>query len=148
MGIEELATRYAEAMEAREAYVASLPAWVRLWLGWMSAVLPTCVLFVSWRAEARWTLLALLLSLAAANAIGMLFGWSRLWSLAHVLFWTPLVIYLARRWPVLSFRPRIRGRTRELTPLFRIWAALTLGTMGISLLFDFVDLVRFALTGH
>jgi len=147
VGLEELAARYAEAMEARETYVASLPAWVRLWMGWMSAVLPTCLLFAPWKAEARWTLLALVLSLAAANAIGLLFGWSRLWSLAHVLFWTPLVIYLARRWPKLSFRPRIGGHPRELTPLFRLWAVLTLGTMGISLVFDSVDLLRFALTG-
>ena len=113
----------------------------------MGLVLPTCLLFVLWKAEARWTLLAVAVSLFASDLIGVFFGWSRLWGLSHLLFWTPLVVYLVRRWPRLEFQPRLAGRELGLTPLFRSWAVLTVGTMGVSLVFDLWDVLRFAVTG-
>lgn len=129
--------------DSQAAYVATLPDWVRAWMAWMGLVLPTCLLFAPFRAEARWVLAALLASQLATQAIGLGFGWNRLWGLAHVLFWTPAVVLLWRRWSRLSFEPRLGRRTLHLTPLYRLWAGLTLGTMAISLAFDFVDVARY-----
>lgn len=109
----------------------------------MGIVLPTCLLFASFRAEARWVLAALLASQLATQTIGVAFGWNRLWGLAHLVCWTPAVVLLWRRWPGLSFTPRVAGRILRLTPIYRLWAGVTLGTMAVSLAFDFVDVLRY-----
>lgn len=114
-------------------YVAALPTWVRAWMAWMGVVLPSCLVFAPFRAEARWVLAALLASQVATHAIGMAFGWNRLWGLAHLLFWSPALALLLARWRGLSWEPQVRGRTLRLTPVLRTWAALTAGTMAISL---------------
>ena len=136
---------YRQAMEAKAAYVALLPGWVRGWMAWMGVVLPSAFLLAPFRAEARWIVAALLGSQATTIAIGMAFGWSRLWGLAHVLFWTPVVVLLWRRWPSLEWTPLLRGRRWRLTGALRVWLALVLGTMTVSLVFDHADVLRFVL---
>jgi hypothetical protein len=46
----------AESSAARDAYVASLPGWVRLWMTWMSLVLALSIVFAWKKPEARWIL--------------------------------------------------------------------------------------------
>ncbi len=139
---------YRLAMADKAEVVAALPAWVRAWMAWMGIVLPSSLLLAPFRAEARWVLAALVASQIATVAIGMGFGWNRLWGLAHLLFWTPAVALLLARWRNLVWEPRIRGRSLRLTPVLRSWAALTAGTMAISLAFDLYDVARFAVTGR
>lgn len=143
MSEASLLESYRQAMEAKAVYVAALPAWVRAWMAWMGVVLPSAFLLAPFRAEARWIVAALIASQGATVAIGMAFGWSRLWGLAHVLFWTPVVVLLWRRWPSLAWTPRLRGRRWRLTGVLRVWLALVLGTMTVSLVFDHADVLRF-----
>ena len=145
MSETSLLESYRQAMEAKAVYVTALPAWVRGWMAWMGVVLPSAFLLAPFRAEARWIVAALLGSQATTIAIGMAFGWSRLWGLAHVLFWTPVVVLLWRRWPSLVWTPRLRRRRLRLTGALRVWLAVVLGTMSVSLAFDFADVLRFAL---
>ncbi len=56
----------------------------------------------------------------------------RLLGLSHVLVWTPVLIYLGRQWT--SFDRRT---------LFGAWVTVLIVTNGISLAFDYVDVVRY-----
>jgi len=56
----------------------------------------------------------------------------RLLGLSHVIFWTPLVVYLL-------------GRLRDLEPhgWFALWVRALLVTNALSLVIDYVDVVRY-----
>lgn len=51
----------------------------------------------------------------------------------------PALVSLA--WALVHAAPG--GPGAALTPIYRLWAGLTLGTMAISLAFDFVDVARY-----
>ena len=59
-------------------------------------------------------------------------GYNRFLGLAHVVFWTPLSIYLYRRLRNL-FGP----------PLFESWIRVLLASIGLSLVIDYVDVLRY-----
>lgn len=123
----------AEASAAQDAYIAALPAWVQYWMYWMLAVLGLgSLVFSFFRSEARWLLLGFVLSVVAAMGLGMTVGWNKLWGVTHLVFWTPVVIYYIRRWPVVEKRS-----------VFGVWFVLALATMIVSLVFDAKDLVEY-----
>jgi len=127
--MEALAT----AQASQDAYVATLPQWVQYWMTWMTVVLGLGTLVFSFvRAEARWLFLAMIAALASTMALGMTVGWNKLWGLAHIVFWTPVVIYYIRRWPVVEKRS-----------VFGVWFVLALATMIVSLVFDAKDVVEY-----
>jgi hypothetical protein len=125
-----------EALAAKSAYVGALPAWVQLWMHFMQVVFGASLVF-AWRyPEARALLASVTGALVAALVWGGLYGFSRLWGVWHLVFYTPFVVYLARR------RRRIsRGR------VFRAWLAVATATMVISLVFDAVDVARYLAAG-
>jgi len=123
----------AAAMEAQEVYIAGLPGWVQAWMNWMAFAFLSAVWFAFRHKEARWALVVAAATLALSLLVGYLFGWSRLWGAVHIVVWTPFVIYLLRR------RPQLRTRAG-----FAVWANLLLMTMIVSLVFDVLDLARFA----
>ncbi|MEQ9143664.1 MAG: hypothetical protein RLO08_04825 [Parvibaculaceae bacterium] len=124
------------AMAAQDAYVAALPRWVQLWMNWMGIVLFLgSLVFSFFGREARWMLLAMVLSLAATMGLGMTVGWNGLWGLAHIVFWTPVVIYIFRRLPEINK-----------TSVYGIWLLTAQATMVISLVFDVKDVVQYLIS--
>ena len=107
------------------------PWWLVVWVGWMVLINSAGVLFVS-EIEARWVLAAFAASAVTMWILYQFVGYTRLLGLAHVLYWTPLVIYLYRR---LS---NFVG-----PPLFERWLRLLLATNGLSLVIDYVDVARY-----
>ncbi len=122
---------------AREAYLAGLPQWVHAWIGWMTFTFVSSIWFAIPHREARVVLAVSVLTALGADVFGWFFGFSRLWGLVHLVLWIPLIIYLAPRTP----------RLKEERSAYAIWLNALIVTMGISLIFDAIDVVRYLAAG-
>lgn len=121
------------AVASQSAYTAALPQWVTMWMNWMLVVLAIgSLVFSFFRVEARWLFLAFVLSIIATMALGMTIGWNRLWGVTHLIFWTPVAIYMYRRLPAINTNS-----------VYGIWYLLALATMIISLAFDAKDVAQY-----
>ena len=89
-------------------------------------------MFSFFRVEARWLLLSFVVTIIATMALGMTVGWNKLWGVTHLVFWTPVVVYYIKRWPVVEKRS-----------VFGVWFVLALATMIVSLVFDAKDFVEY-----
>jgi ABC-type Mn2+/Zn2+ transport system permease subunit len=117
--------------------IALQPTWVYWWLNWMligAFALPLVLLI--WRPSRRAGIYSLVAGILAAVATGLLYdqlGYVKLLGLPHVLFWTPLALYLFAQlkrtdmpdWPI------------------RIMMII-LATIVISLAFDYVGVIQYA----
>lgn len=122
-----------DLMNAWQADVARQPQWVQHWLDIMVIVLGGFSLVFSFvRVEARWVLAGFLLGAATLLGLYSQIGYSRLLGLAHVIFWTPVLIYLLRR--------RAQWRVKE--TLSGKWIVLAVMILTISLAFDYTDVIR------
>ncbi|MBO6543658.1 MAG: hypothetical protein JJ939_02485 [Alphaproteobacteria bacterium] len=131
----EFMDAWAIAQVEQDAYVAALPQWVQLWMNWMILVLGVgAIVFSIFKVEARWLLLAMLLTVPATMMMGVYVGWNGLWGLTHILLWPPVVIYMARRLSLIEVRS-----------VYGAWYVLALGTMVISLIFDIKDVGQYLL---
>ncbi len=106
---------------------------VQIWVLWMGVINLASVVFRS-RTEARWVLGAFVGALVFMNALFAVNGFNRLLGLAHVVFWTPLVVYLGRR----------VGMIEAVTSYGR-WLRVLLATNAASLIIDYVDVARYVL---
>jgi hypothetical protein len=87
-----------DLMAAWQADVAKQPQWVQYWMDIMVVVLGVFAAPFSFvRVEARWILAGFLAGAGTLMALYSQIGYSRLLGLAHVIFWTPVLIYLVRR---------------------------------------------------
>ena len=113
------------------AEILAQPWWLVTWITWLGFVNAMSLLFLS-EVEARWTLAAFLGSFVSMAILYEINGYNRLLGLAHAVFWTPLVIYLY-------------GRLRNLvgSPLFESWIRVLLASLGVSLVIDYVDVLRY-----
>lgn len=118
--------------------MSTVGAPVELWINWMMIIFFSSLLFVWKNREARWALGAIVLTMPTAMLIFKLWGNVHLFSLAHLLWWSPLLVYLIR-----SFLSQ--GKFKKWGPL-RIWHHLLCATIMISLVFDVRD-VYLVLTG-
>ncbi len=109
------------------------PLWLQTWLAWMGGVNTASLLYLR-HVEARWVLGAFVFNFLLMTLLFELSGYTRLLGLAHVMGWTPLLLYLARRWPALP---------REAN--FGIWIRVLFVTNAISLVIDYIDVARYAL---
>jgi hypothetical protein len=121
--------RYRATEVALQAYVARLPVWVNVWRAWMFFIFTAAVLFVLRKREARWLALTMVVSLVAYNLVSMASGVGRFPSIAFVLLWSPLAVYLARRRPHLPTR-------QTFDRVYAWWIAVALATLCVSLAFD------------
>lgn len=122
-----------DLMNAWQADVARQPQWVQHWLDIMVIVLGGFSLVFSFvRVEARWVLAGFLLGAVTLLGLYSQIGYSRLLGLAHVIFWTPVLIYLLRR--------RAQWRVKE--TLSGKWIVLAVMILTISLAFDYTDVIR------
>ena len=113
-------------------HILNEPFWLKLWIFWMVFLNSASILFVR-RPEGRWALAAWLANLFTMNWLFEEFGYTRILGLAHVLWWTPLVVYLFRR----------RASFGEGT--FGGWARWLAITNAASLAIDTLDVARWAL---
>ena len=77
-------------------HIAAQPFWIAAWIYWMIFINGLSVCFVG-HSEGRWVLAAGIALLATMYLLSLRFGDSRILGLAHLVWWTPLVVYLFRR---------------------------------------------------
>ncbi|MFQ5664861.1 MAG: hypothetical protein ACE5I7_00355 [Candidatus Binatia bacterium] len=109
------------------------PAWLQMWVAWMVILNSASIVFLR-RREARWVLSAWIANMIFMSILFAVNGFNRLLGLSHVLWWTPLVIYLWRRLPAL-----------ERSGAFAAWLRILLVTDTLSLVVDFSDVIRYLL---
>ncbi len=123
-------------MSLNEA-IQTLPGWVGVWLLWLNvAVIGSFVVLLfsrrTWR-DAAAILAANALMVPSMQWLYGQVGFVRLLGLPHVVFWTPLVIWLV--W---------RLRTdREISAPFRQVMWVLVASLCVSLAFDVVDVARY-----
>jgi len=113
-------------------HILNQPFWLKVWIFWMIFLNSASIVFVR-RAEGRWVLAAWIASLVTLNRLFEEFGYTRILGLAHVLWWSPLVLYLFRRRAQFGEGP------------FGGWARWVALTNAASLAIDYVDVARWAL---
>ncbi|MEP3345579.1 MAG: hypothetical protein ABJN34_12065 [Litoreibacter sp.] len=124
-------------MTMQEA-IALQPAWIGMWLRVLflcAFILPATLVF--WKPT-RW---AGLITPIASVASGLLtqklygaLGYVKLLGLPHIVFWTPLIFFLIVVW-----------RKPDLPMIPKVILSTVMGVILISLVFDYVDLVRYIL---
>lgn len=112
-------------------HILAEPLYLQVWVFWLVVINTACIFFLR-EVEARWVLVAWVGNIIFMTALFELNGYNRLLGLSHIVWWTPLVIYLHRR------RRGISGDS-----LFEGWVRTLFVTNLISLVIDYVDVVRY-----
>lgn len=115
------------------SHILEEPAWLQIWVFWMMAVNTASLVFVR-HTEARWVLAAWAGNAATMSLLFELAGYTRLLGLSHVLWWTPLLVYLYRR--------DLRARRPE---PYGTWLRALFLTNLASLVIDYADVARYLL---
>ena len=113
---------------------AAQPPFLKAWLLWLFAINVASVVFLR-RVEARWVLLAMILNVAGMAALPRFYGGGPHMSLPHVVLWTPLLVYLARRRHLVGNLPRP----------YAAWAALLFCSNAVSLVLDYANIAKWVL---
>lgn len=117
----------------------ALKGWVKAWLFFLNLVMLGSLFFLD-DPVGRWTLIAYL---AAGPLLVLVMvrqrGLTRFLGIAHLIPWTPLMIYLALRVTTDRVGPQL---TRAGEPLLFGYALLVLAAVGVCLTFDLYDLAR------
>ncbi len=108
------------------------PLWLQGWIGWMVLVNVAGGLIFIRRPEAKWVLIAMAGNVLFMNWLFAEFGYQRILGLAHVVFWTPLLIYL---W--------MRRQNWGLQTTAGKWLAVLFATNLTSLAVDYIDVARY-----
>jgi hypothetical protein len=114
-------------------HMLAYPPWLQAWIAWLGLVNGASVLFLR-HVQARWVLAAFAAAVILMATLYELNGFNRLVGLGHVVFWTPLVVYLALQ------RPKLEARSA-----FGAWVAIVIATNSGSLVIDYLDVVRYVL---
>lgn len=121
-----------------EQSVDMQPLWVQYWTNWMGLIIVvTAIVLLFSKQTRRDSLWIVVSSIAILFAMGWLFnqlGFVRLLGVVHLIIWTPLAVYF---WTRLK-EPSIGFPFRQF-----MWTFLA--TITISLMFDFVDTIRYVL---
>jgi len=116
------------------------PVWIRAWLTVLVSVHFAALLFIVHLDPGAWRIrlepIAILASFFAAgvlmNAVYAQVGYTRLLGVAHIVFWSPVYVWILRR------RRAIGARS-----LFGKYLHVYLLVAGVSLLIDAIDVVRY-----
>ena len=122
--------------------IAMQAAWLQAWVMVLVIVNLAAALFLVARRDGKFSVrveaLAILVSFFAAGAaMGWLYeqlGYVRLLGLPHLVFWLPVYAWLA-----------VKFRRNEFTPPFKHYLLLYFLVAGVSLVLDFVDVLRYLL---
>jgi hypothetical protein len=108
--------------------IALLPRPIQNWMLWLNVVFLAGLLFVSSYEAVRWVIAAYVVCFPVAVPIYIYTRDISMSGVPHILFWTPLLIYL----PVEAAEdPKF-----SLLSLYGVWIALLLLTIAISVVFD------------
>lgn len=117
-------------------HLMSQTTWIVIWVFWLVFLNIAGAAIFAWRhVEARWVLAAMLANLPVMNLLFRYFDYTRMLGLSHIIFWTPLLVYLWLR------RDKIQLRTP-----FGIYIHILFISNFISLIVDYIDVIRY-LTG-
>lgn len=114
-------------------HILAEPLWLRSWVFWMVVINSASLLFIRHRA-ARFVLLAWIGNVVTMGWLFEAHGYDRLLGLSHVLWWTPLLVFLWRersRWPTVTAA--------------RAWLWALCATNATSLVIDYLDVARYLL---
>ena len=111
------------------------PLYLQIWVFWLVVINTACIFFLR-EVEARWVLLAWIGNVVLTTFLFETNGYNKLLSLSHIVWWTPLLIYLHRR------RQQLSGDS-----LYEGWLRALLVTNLVSLVIDYTDVVRYFLGG-
>lgn len=123
-----------DMMQEIDAQMLEIKPWVQAWINWMMLVFVSSLLFVWKNKEARWALLSFVLTLPLANLVFYFWGTVHLFGIAHLICWTPLLIYLWKIWKEDPEKKLLRWSP------FKVWMFLLMLTISISLPFDVYDI--------
>jgi hypothetical protein len=110
---------------------ANMPLWVLIWLGIMMTTFALGFLFVRRHAEARWVVGGFICMILITVATGRVFGLvplSGLFSLVHIICWSPALFVLLTRRPFLQDRS-----------LYALWSGAITAVIIFSFIFDIPD---------
>lgn len=113
--------------------ILELPIGWRIWVLWLMAVNTACILYLN-RKPAKIVGIVWLGNIITMMTMYWLLGYVRLLGLSHVIWWTPLVVWLARN----LFRGRPSGS-------YSVWLYLLLISNVASLVIDYIDVIRYFL---
>ncbi|MFM9862428.1 MAG: hypothetical protein ACKVRO_02375 [Micropepsaceae bacterium] len=113
-------------MQELSAQPAPLIYWLH-WMGFLNLVVPLAFVWRNW--EARVVMAAFLGNAVFMSLLYEQMGYGKHLGLAHVVFWTPLVLWLIARFET------IRARSTA----FAIYVLMLLATNAISLGIDYAD---------
>ena len=110
--------------------ILSEPLWLQAWVGWMMLINTAALLF--WQhKQAKIVMAAWVGNLITMTVLFEIFGYVRLLGISHVIWWTPLVIYL------FSYRRSFPTGT------VATWLWILMCTNMASLLIDYMDVARY-----
>ncbi len=120
------------------------PMWLKIWLAFLVTANLGAVLFVAKRTAAGWRPRFEAIAIIAAFLLAGEFmdhlyaehGYVRLLGLAHVVFWTPVYVWIFTRH---------RRKMYADTPIFAKFVVFYLVIAGISLVIDYIDVARYLL---
>lgn len=126
-----------EGREVFESGLAEMAVGWRIWVYWMMFLNVVAALpFAFTRTEARVILVTFLLNAAFMMWLAGTYGYERILGLSHVVFWTPLVIYLVMRY-------RSGGVPRS--SFYGYYVLTVIVTDSASLVIDYIDVARYFL---
>lgn len=114
------------------AHIQNAPVHWYLWMNMLGLFNFGAVIFARHDIRARWVVAAMIGNIIFMTLLFKQFGYSRILGLSHIVFWTPLIIYLWRKRE--SFMSHLWA-TRWL------YAVIIVNTL--SLLIDYTDVIRF-----
>ncbi len=113
--------------------LAAQSAPMKAWLAWMFAA-NFCSVFFLRRIPARWVLAAAVANVVSMQLLLRLYGTGHHLSLPHIVFWTPLLIYLF-----------LQRKSLPAWPPFGVWCVLVFLTDLASLVLDYASVAKWLL---
>lgn len=112
------------------AKIMSEPLWLQAWVYWMMVLNSAALLFLRY-PQGKAVLAAWVGNIITMSILFEMVGYVRLLGLSHVIWWTPLVIYL------------FRSRASFPAGLAATWLWVLLITNSASLVVDYIDVLRY-----
>jgi len=125
-----------EAITANQAEAAAYSPAVRAWMALMAVSFLSSVVFICWKAGARWVLAALVvnvLGLILVKAFFPAFTRTEIGTVVHLVFWSIAVIMIWRPGVRVRRRADFRGNWGT---LYMVWLIVVSAILCTSLILD------------
>jgi len=124
-----------EVIQNFSADIETSPQWVILWVRFLGLMMALSIPFAFVNKEARLMVLVAAVTMPLILWLYSIFGYQRILGLAHIVAWTPYVIYLWAR----------RSHWRVTETFSGKYIALLFIVLCISLVMDYTDVFRYFL---